>query len=181
MYAGSKFPTFSLGYKSAFSSLLGTDSKYSLLKIGIRQKIDYGFENHFSYLVSAGAFLNKSHLYFEDFQHFNTLPTPVRFNSTENAFRLLPAYLYSTGTRYAEAHTDLNSNRILLKRLPFIKNLPISESIFVNYLTTPEIKNYVETGYGFSNLLMLFSAEVIAGFENGTFKSAGVKLIMNLK
>ena len=181
MYAGSKYPTFSLGYKSAFSSFSGSDSRFDMLRLGIRQKIDYGFDNHFSYQINAGKFLNHNKLYFEDFQHFNTQSTQYLFSSTENSFRLLPFYQYSTGSQYAEAHANFQTNRLILKQLPIIKNSPISEKLFVNYLTTPELKNYVEAGYGFTNLFLFLSAEVIAGFEEGNFRSAGVKVILNLK
>lgn len=181
MYAGSKYPTFSLGYNSAFSSFSGSDSRFDMLRLGIRQKIDYGFDNHFSYQINAGKFLNHNKLYFEDFQHFNTQSTRYLFSSTENSFRLLPFYQYSTGSQYAEAHANFQTNRLILKQLPIIKNSTISEKLFVNYLTTPELKNYVEAGYGFTNLFLFFSAEVIAGFEDGNFRSAGVKVILNLK
>ncbi len=181
MYAGSKYPTISLGYRSSLSNFLGNNSRYDLLRLGIRQKIDYGFNNHFSYLVNAGRFLNNSHLYFEDFQHFNTKPTMLHFSSTENSFRLLPFYQYSTGSQYAEAHINYQTNRLILKWLPVIKNTAISEILFVNYLTTPEIKNYTEIGYGFTNLFLFMNAEVVTGFENGTFRSAGVKVSLNIK
>jgi hypothetical protein len=62
-----------------------------------------------------------------------------------------------------------------------IKNSSMSEKLFVNYLSTPEIKNYVETGYGISNLFLLLNIEAVAGFENGKFRSAGVKVSLNLK
>jgi hypothetical protein len=181
MYAGSKYPTFSLGYKSALSSFSGSGSRFDMLRLGIRQKIDYGFDNHFSYQINAGKFLNHNKLYFEDFQHFNTQSTRYLFSSPENSFRLLPFYQYSTGSQYAEAHANLQMNKLILKRLPIIKNSSISEKIFLNYLTTPELRNYMEVGYGFTNLFLFLSAEVIAGFEDGNFRSAGVKLILNLK
>jgi len=181
MYAGSKYPTFSLSYKGAFTSIFGSDARFDQVKLGIRQKIDYGFDNHFSYQLIAGKFLNNSKLYFEDFQHINTQSTNFVFSSTENSFRLLPFYLFSTDSQFAEAHVNFQTYRLILKRLPLIKSSSISELIFLNYLTTPEIKNYVEAGYGFSNLFLFLGAEVIAGWENGTFRSAGLKFSLNFK
>ena len=181
VYAGSKYPTFSLGYKSSFSNFLGNDSRFDMLRLGIRQNIDYGFDNHFSYTVNAGKFLNSSHVYFEDFQHFNTQPTAILFSSTENSFRLLPFYQFSTSDKYAEAQINFRTNRLILKWLPLIKKSSMSEELFANYLTTPGIKNYLETGYGITNLFLFLSAEVVAGFENGSFRSAGVKVSINVK
>lgn len=181
MYAGSKFPTFSLGYKSALTWFSDNDERFDMIRLGIRQKIDYGFDNHFSYQVGAGKFLNSSKLYFEDYQHFNTQSTELVFSSLENSFRLLPFYQFSTGNQYAEAHVNFQTYKLILKQLPLIKNTAMSEILYINYLTTPEIKNYVEAGYGFTNLFLFLNAEVMAGFENGTFKSWGFKVSVNMK
>jgi len=181
MYAGSKYPTFSLGYRSALSWFAADDARFDMLKVGIRQKIDYGFDNHFSYQVGAGKFLNNNRLYFEDFQHFNIQSTALLFSSTENSFRLLPFYQYSTGKQYAEAHLNFQTYKLILKQLPLIKKTAMSENLYVNYLTTPEIKNYLEVGYGFSNLFLFLNAEVMAGFENGAYRSWGFKVSLNIK
>ncbi len=176
VYAESKFPTYSLVYKGAFSGVFGSDSRYDLVKIGIRQKINFGISDQFSYQVNTGKFLNNKQLYFEDFQHFNTQSTGFMFSSYENSFRLLPFYQYSTGKQFAEGHAEWQSRRLILKQLPLIRNSAISEKLFVNYLATPGIKNYIETGYGLSNLFLLLNVEAVAGFENGKFRSAGVKV-----
>ena len=181
MYVESKFPTYSLTYKSAFSGIFGSDARYDLVKLGIRQKVDFGIDDHFSYSVTGGKFLNSDKMYFEDFQHFNTQPTDFMFSSYENSFRLLPFYQYSTSDQFLEAHTNWQTRRLILKQLPVIRNSMITEKLFVNYLNTPELKNYVETGYGISNLFLLLNVEAVAGFENGKFRSAGVKVSLNLK
>jgi hypothetical protein len=103
------------------------------------------------------------------------------FSSYENSFRLLPFYQYSTSDQFLEAHANWQTRRLILKQLPVIRNSMITEKLFVNYLITPELKNYVETGYGISNLFLLLNVEAVAGFENGKFRSAGVKVSVNLK
>lgn len=180
MYAGSKFPTFSLGYTGAFADVLGSDARFDLVKLGIRQKIDFAIDDHFSYRVNLGKFINHDRLFFEDFQHFNTQPTNFMFSPYDNSFRLLPFYQYSTGRQFAEAHAEWLSRRFVLKLLPLLKNSSISEKVFVNYLTTPEMKNYVETGYGLNNLFFLINIEAVAGFENGKFSHSAIKVSLNL-
>jgi hypothetical protein len=180
MYARSKFPTYSLTYKGALGDVFGSDSRYDLLKLGIRQKISMGIADQFSYSVGAGGFLNKDRIFFEDFQHFNTQSLGFMFSSRENSFRLLPFYQHSTNSRFLESHVSWQTRRLILKRMPVIKNSSISENLFVNYLGTPELKNYVETGYGISNLFLLLNVEAVAGFENGRFRSAGIKVSLNL-
>ncbi len=181
VYADSKFPTYSLTYKSALSGIFGSDARFDLVKLGIRQKIDFGIDDHFSYSADAGKFLNRNRVYFDDFQHFNTQPTAFLFSAVENCFRLLPFYQYSTSDQFLEGHANWQTRRLILKQLPVIRNSSISEKLFVNVLSTPEIKNYVETGYGISNLFLLLNVEAVAGFENGKFRSAGLKVSLNLK
>jgi len=179
-YVSSKYPTFSLNYTKAFSGVLGSDSKYDFLKAGIRQTVNFGVANQFSYMADLGGFLKKDKLYFEDFNHFNALPVNFLFSSFANSFRLLPMYKYSTNQRFADAHASLTTRKLVLKQLPLIRNMSFSERLFVNYLSTPQLSNYVETGYGINNLFLLFNLEVVAGFENGKYQSAGFKVSLNL-
>lgn len=180
-YTESKSPTYTLEYKGGFSSVFGSDTRYDLLKLGIRQKIGFGIDDHFSYHAIIGKFLNNNQLFFEDFQHFNTQPTSFMFSPYDNSFRLLPFYQYSTSKQFAEGQAEWQTRRLILKQLPLLKNSSASEKLFVNYLSTPELKNYVETGYGINNLFLILNIEAVAGFENGKFRSAGVKLSLNLK
>lgn len=180
MYAERKYPTYSLEYAGAFSGVFGSDSRFDLVKLGIHQKIGFGISDHFSYSVNTGWFINNRKVYFEDFQHFNTQPTSFMFSASGNSFRLLPFYEYSTSKQFLESHVNWQARRMLLKLLPVIKNLSASENLFVNFISTPELKNYVETGYGLSNLFLILNVEAVAGFENGKYRSAGIKVSLNL-
>lgn len=181
-YAESRYPTFNLIYRGGFSGIAGSDSRYDLLKAGIRQQFHFGIDDHFNYSLTAGTFLNNESVFFEDFQHFNTQPTGFLFASYDNSFRLLPFYGYSTQKSFTETHTNWQTRRMVVKLLPVFRNSALlSEALFVNMLFTPEIKNYAEIGYGLHNLLLLFNVEAVAGFENGAYRSAGIKVSMNLK
>jgi hypothetical protein len=180
-YVESKYPTYSISYKGAFSDVFGSDSRYDLLKLGVRQKISWGIDEHISYSVNGGSFLNSRKVYFEDFQHFNTQSVVFGFNSFDNSFRLLPFYEYSTQKSFLDTHISWQSRRLILKQLPILKNSSMSENLFVNYLDTPEIKNYMEVGYGLNKIFLLMNVEAVAGFENGKFRSTGIRVSVNLK
>jgi hypothetical protein len=180
MYAESKFPTYSLTYKGGFSEIFGSDTRFDLLKIGMRQRIKFGINELFSYNLNAGTFLNSSKVYFEEFQHFNTQSTGFMFNGGDNSFRLLPFYQYSTQKSFFEAHANWESRRLFLKQLPIIRNSSFSENLFVHFLTTPEMKNYTEFGYGLKRVFMFLNVDAVAGFENGKYRSSGVKVSLNL-
>ncbi|MBL7966976.1 MAG: carboxypeptidase-like regulatory domain-containing protein [Prolixibacteraceae bacterium] len=179
-YAESKYPTFSLVYKMSLADLLGTDSQFSFLKVGVRQKIRFGIGDSFGYNINAGTFLSKSSLYFEDFQHFQAQPTEFTFNGQDNSFKLLPLYGNSTGQSFLEAHSMWTSRRFILKQLPLIKNSSLSESVSVGYLLTPQLKHYTEVSYGVRGLFLLLNVEAVAGFETGKFKSSGIRVSLNL-
>lgn len=180
VYANSRYPTFSLGYNRAYADVFGSDASYDEVKLGIRQTMDVSVGDQLSYLISMGKFINADRLFFEDFRHFNTQPTNFLFARYDNSFRLLPFYLYSTNGQYAEVHTTWQSRRIILKQLPLIKNSSVTEKLFVSYLATPDLKNYVEAGYGIDNILFLLNIEAMAGFENGRFSSSAIKVSLNL-
>lgn len=180
VYAYSKYPTFSMSYKRAYRDVIGTDSRFDMLELGIRQTIGFGISDNISYQVNTGKFLNRDRLYFEDFRHFNTQLTNFLFSRYDNSFRLLPFYQYSTNSQYAEVHTTWQSRRLVLKLLPLIKSSLVSEKLFVNYLATPRLKNYLEAGYGIDNIFLLLNIEAVAGFENGKFSSSAIKVSLNL-
>ena len=90
-------------------------------------------------------------------------------------------YKYSTNEQFLDAHANLSTRKLIIKQLPIIRNTSFSERLFLNYLNTPQLSNYIETGYGISNFLMVFNLEVVAGFEKGRYQSAGFKVSMNLK
>jgi len=181
MYAGSKFPTYSLIYRGGFAGIAGSDSRYDLLKVGIKQQINFGIDDHFSYNLAAGSFLSSRAVFFEDFQHFNTQPTNFLFSSYDTSFRLLPFYEFSTTKSFFDGHGAWQTRRLILKQLPLLRNSSVlNEKLFINVLLTPEIKNYLEAGYGINNLFLFLNVEAVAGFENGKFRSAGVKFSVNL-
>lgn len=181
IYAGSKFPTYSLIYRGGFTGIAGSDSRYDLLKLGIKQQINFGIDDHVAYLVAAGSFLNSKKVFFEDYQHFNTQPTGFVFSSFENSFRLLPFYEFSTLKSFFDGHATWQTRRLILKQLPLLRNSSVvTENLFINMLYTSEIRNYLETGYGISNLFLFLNVEAVAGFENGKFRSAGLKFSVNL-
>jgi hypothetical protein len=179
-YAGSKYPTFSMLYRGAFSGVFGSDSRYDFVKFGIRQRLNFGISDQFSYIVQAGGFLNSKALYFNNYQHFNTQQMGFMFNHNANSFRLLPFYEFSTRKSFAEAHVDWQTRKFILKQLPVLRNSTITERVFLNYLTTPDFTNYAEIGYGLMNIFLMINVDAVAGFEDGKFRSAGVKVSLNL-
>ncbi len=170
----SDFPTFFATWQKGVDGLLGSDSNFDQLSLGIRQNIETGLMQQFSYLVRGGMFVNDKSVYFPDFRHFTTVEIPVTIGSISNqSFNLLEYYRYSTSDKYLEAHAYYYAPFLLLKYLPFFSNRLWQEGLQFNYLYTPEIKNYMEFGY---TIGIVWQAGVFVGFENFKYRSFGVKL-----
>jgi hypothetical protein len=54
--------------------------------------------------------------------------------------------------------------------------LGIRENVFVNYLATPNSKNYTEFGYSIDGILRIFRVEAAAAFENGQYIDWGIRV-----
>lgn len=181
VYAQSKYPTFTLGYNRALANVLGSDTRFDQMELGLRHSFTFHISDQLSWQINAGKFINNDKLYFDNFRHFNTQATNFLFSRYDNSFRLLPFYRYSAPDQYLEAHTQWQSRRFVLKLLPLVKNTSVTEKLFVNYLSTPRLHNYVETGYGLDNIFLLLNIEAVAGFNNGRFTSSAIKISLNLQ
>jgi hypothetical protein len=53
------------------------------------------------------------------------------------------------------------------------------ETLYGNYLYQPEFKNYVELGYGLSNVFFVADACIFVGFEDGKYGRWGFKVSLN--
>jgi hypothetical protein len=184
----SDFPTLSATWQKGVNALPGSNSNFDHLALGIRQSIETGLMQKFSYDVRAGAFVNRKSIFFPDYKHFNTVYMPVTMGSISHhsmgggvnpsSFCLLEYYRYSTSDKYLEAHAYYETPFLLLKYLPYFRNRMLwQEGIQFNYLYTGEIKNYAELGY---TIGMGIQAGVFVGFENFKYRSFGVKLSVPL-
>jgi hypothetical protein len=167
----SDFPTFMLGWQKGVPGLLGSDSDFDLLTAEITQNINIGVLQTFRYTVNGGLFVNNSALFFPDFKHFQTM----KYLSMRpySKFHLLEYYRYSTADRYLEAHLNFSTPYLVLKYLPFFSDRLWNETLQLDYLHTPQLKNYVEAGY---TIGLFLRAGVFVGFEQFKYRNVGVNL-----
>ena len=179
--ASSKYPTFRMEYKKGMGSFTGSDADFDYLEMGIRQSFSTGLNDRFWYNINGGGFLTNRKVYFADFRQFATNPVILMgAKNKRNTFRLLPYYTIATDRSFFEGFIFWENDRLLLKRLPLINRTLITEGILLNYLTTPDFKNYFEIGYGVYNIFLFLNVEGIAGFENGRYSMAGFKVSVNI-
>jgi hypothetical protein len=172
----SRFPTFTISYKKGLSGVLGSNASYHLFSGGINQRIETGNGSTLHYRLESGVFFNVNDISFSEFKHFNTQPLLVQFTGFENSFQLLDFYTYSTSRNYIEGHVQYQTDLLLLKRLPWISNTIWNENLYLNYLHTPALKNYVELGYGLGQIYLMGNLSVFGSFENGRYRSVGMRI-----
>ena len=110
-----------------------------------------GVFGHTSFYAEAGKFLNNSNLYYPDLKQFQGNQI-LFYKGDINSFLLLNYYNFSTGTEYIEGHLEHNFSGFITNKIPLIRKLKLQEIVDVNYLTTPQIKNYTELGFGLQYL-----------------------------
>lgn len=172
---GSQWPTFELIYKKGIQGIWGSSSDWDYLEFGIRQKVKLGISNELSYSAKAGTFLNNKSVAFADYAIIDVSSIPVDVNDRSYTFKLLPYYTYNTSEQFLTVGLNYKTPNLLVKYLPWFSNRRWKENLHINYLTLPDLNNYIELGYSLSNLLSGGELGVYSGFENGTYRQSGIR------
>ena len=180
-YVSSDYPTFSVEWQKGVKSLFDSESNFDYISIGVRQTLVPGLMQSLSYAVNGGIYVNSKKVYFPDFKHFTTIEIPFTIGSIRSrSFNLLEYYRYSTSEHYVSTHLYYITPFMFLKFLPFFSNRMLwQEGVQLNFLYTPEIKNYVEAGYVIG-IMNAWETGVFVGFENFKYRSFGAKLSIPL-
>jgi hypothetical protein len=170
-------PTFTVNWKKAIQS--GSfKSDFDLVTLGIKQLFKTGRESKLEYAFETGYFLNSKIVYFDDFSHFQTQPLVVGVKNPFPVLQMGDYYRYSTDSYFVEGHFVYTSPHLLLTKLPLLRNRMWNESLTLNYLYVPDFKHCVELGYGIGNYL--YNIGFYAGFEDGTFRMAGLRIALSV-
>jgi hypothetical protein len=173
-YLPSAYPTIGLTYTRGIKNILGSDVDYDLLTADVsKTDISMGIFGKTSFYVGAGKFLNNNSVFYPDFQQFSG--NQILFShSGINTFLLLNYYQFSTYTEFVEGHLEHNFSGFILNKIPLIRKLKLQEIVDVNYLSTPNLKNYTELGIG----LQYFNFRVMYGksFNSGSNINSAIRL-----
>jgi len=178
--AGSDYPTFSLTWRHGYSYNDTLSGGYDLISGEVNRTNRFGAMNEFRWRIRAGSFINSANVRLQDMHFFNTQSSPLLLNFYEDAFYLKPCYSVSTRKAFAEAHIRYITPTLLLKRLPGMSRTLIRENIGLSVLWTPEAGYYYETGYSLSEVFLIGTAGVYAGFAGTSFESAGIRVILRI-
>lgn len=171
---GNKNPTFVGVWRQGLSGIAGSDVRYTLLELGLRQTIELGLLGTSSYKVAAGGFVGTPTLSFMDYRHFSGNRTYLA--SDFSRFQLLDYYRYSTRNRFVEAHYNHHFNGFFLNKIPLLRQLKWQEVASLNYLTTPEAGHYVEVGVGLEHVFKVMRVDFYTGLQSGQRVGTGVRV-----
>ena len=172
-----KAPTFNLFYAKGLP-VAGFDTDFDLLKLKVNQNVSTGRRSSFSYVAEGGYFLNTSNIYFNQFKHFETQPLIVGIKNLYPSFQSVDYYSNSTDSWFVSAHAKYQTQMLLLKRLPFIRNRLWDESLMTNFLYTPEMGSVLELGYSIGN--ELYNVGGFVGFDAHGFKASGLRISLSI-
>lgn len=177
-YLPSKYPTIGFTYTKGIKNALGSTVDYDLLSVDVsKSNIKLGMYGRTSFYIAAGKFVNANNLSFPDYKQFAGNQT-LFYQAGVSRFLLLDYYLYSTNKQYVEAHVEQNFSGFILNKIPLIRKLKLQEIVNVNYLTTPDLKNYTELGLGVQYL----NFRIVYGqsFNSGSNTNSALRLRLGL-
>ncbi|WNB17677.1 DUF5686 and carboxypeptidase regulatory-like domain-containing protein [Marivirga arenosa] len=167
---------FSFSYFKGFNGIFGSDVDFDRLEIGYKDEFDFGAKGRTYFNTRIGAFLNNNSLGFMDYAHFAGNRAFFTQNDPVESFRLLDYYRYSTDQFYAENFIFHRFRKLLITQIPATRFMGFKEGAFINYLFTPDSKNYSEIGYSLEGILKFFRIEVATQYENFQYKGWGVRV-----
>ncbi len=184
---GSDYPTFSILYKKALK--IGQNSvDYDAIQLKIeKENIRMGIAGYSEIKAQYGSFLSKNAIQFIDYNHFNGNQTIFSTNiNFMNGFLSLPYYQYSNPNSYFMAHWQHHLEGFIFDKIPLVRKLGFKEIVRVAYLNTPDLKNYVEMGFGIDNIgwgiFRFIRTDMNWTYLNGNFNSKpnfmiGIKIL----
>lgn len=180
MSIGSKYPTFSFGYRKGIKDVLGSDVDFDQWKFAINDDKNFKLFGTLKYKIGTGGFLNTKSIFFQDYQHFNTAFSRSDFGRNAeyvNGFQLARHYGLSTNTSfYSYAFLEHHFNGLLTNKIPLFKRLNWNLVAGTNALYVDKGNNYIEVFAGLENILKIFRLDYIIGYEPGKEPVMGFRL-----
>ncbi|MBS1544563.1 MAG: carboxypeptidase-like regulatory domain-containing protein [Bacteroidetes bacterium] len=168
-------PIFSVEYRRGLAALNSTVD-FDQLEAGIRHQFRFGIRVTLDIAVKAGEFLHAGNMYFMDYKHFLGNQTPFVTTDPIGSFRLLNYYNFSTRDRYLTGNVHYHWRKLLITRIPKVRMMGITENTFLNYLLTPQCRDYTELGYGLDGIFRIFRLEVATSFLDGNYTGFGFRI-----
>ncbi|MDH5367982.1 MAG: DUF5686 and carboxypeptidase regulatory-like domain-containing protein [Cyclobacteriaceae bacterium] len=153
-----------------------SEVKFMHFQTTINHRFDVGVRGVLSYNIGVGGFLQKDSLSFIDYLHFQGNLSPFTKADPVKEYRIMDYYRYSSNDNYLSILLNHQFGKLVVTQIPWVYKQGIRENVFVNYLGTESINDYVEIGYSWNYIYRVFKIEGVASFENGKYKDWGIRI-----
>ena len=163
-------PRIYLNYRQGISSAF-SDTRFAFLATGITFNTDFGNIGTTRWDFSGGGFIDRTHVEFIDYQHFNGTQTfylqqsPYYYSPIKH-FSTLGYYNYSTDKAFIEAHVEHHFDGALLSRIGFLRPTGVHSFGGLNYLYNFEEPQFLELFFGVDNIMDILKVQVAAKVKN---------------
>jgi hypothetical protein len=172
----SSSPTFRGRYTKGLPGVFGSQVNFDLLELGARHHIEFDGGSILNLRLQSGTFVNNASMAFLDYRHFPGNRTIFSSGDPVEQFRLLEYYRHSTRQWYLQGHAHHQFRKLLLTQIPEVWLLGMKENLFVNFLRTPTLNSYIETGYAIDNIFRFLRLEAVTSFRDFRFDQVGLRL-----
>lgn len=179
-YLRSKYPTFSLIWKKGIPNLFGSDVDFDYLQIGVTQRVRIGTLKNIAYEATGGWFANRKSMHFSDFKHFHVNQFPLMFKNIYKSYHTMDVYHGSTNEWMVSGFFKYETPYLALKFLPGLNRTLMTENLYLSYLKTPFVKDFIEIGYSIDNIFLIGNIGVFVGFEDFKYAQWSLKVSLNL-
>jgi hypothetical protein len=173
------FYNFNLKFRQGVKNVFSSVSNFSQIDFTYHQQANISPAAGIDIYVNAGHFFNTGQMHFSQFKHFKTNEIPIMLNFFTHSFQLVNDYELSTNESYLNLGSEIRTEYVLLRYLSFINTNTWSESLHLNYVTTPALNNYWEAGYSLNSIFFVGNLGVFTGFKGTTFESFMVKITIS--
>lgn len=185
------------GFKMRYNLKQYTDNQWPILSVGFTEgrdqniqfrKLSYQIKQEFyvwhwlrlRYQFKQGFFFNAQPLYFNDYHHFEANQSWFFADASGLSFKQLPYYAFSTQKKYENLQLSLDFKKLLVKQIPLFTLFSFKESLHLNALQTKEHGNYIEFGYGLTEIVNKLGVGCNFYIINQVYQGPGVWVNMRL-
>lgn len=175
----SRFPTFIVDYERGIQGVFKSTLAYERIELDMQHKVRLGVTRNLFYRLGGGLFTNQKQTYFVDFENFRSNNLPLNWNDDiGGVFQALDSRWYNASNHYVRANLVYESPFFILRHLMKYTGYVQHERLYVNVLSMPHLRPYVELGYGIGT--HVFDVGVFVSNSNYTDFGFGWKFVFGL-
>ncbi len=145
----SRYPTFIADYERGVRNVFRSSVVYERIELDMQHRIRPGVTQSLFYRLGAGLFTNREQTYFVDFENFRSNNLPLdRKDDIGGVFQALDSRWYNASNHYVRAHLVYEAPFLFLRHLMKYTGYVQNERLYLNVLSMPHLRPYMELGYG---------------------------------